>query len=255
MKNKLLNKIAQSIDLIFSARQSIHVHENPEDSPKQETLPPPHVHYQEPHLIKFLSKGEDSLQKINIDTFEQITGVKYLFHLKFKDEKTQQIIQAQTLEALNQGAIDEERLWLGAFHGKQIRDHHVADVSIRWIDDEIGYGLFAEEDIKAWEFIGEYTGTVRRRNLIFRNVNDYCFAYPTSSLFWKKYTIDALHTGNEMRFANHSDQANAESTSILHNGILHVILRSTQDIPKDTQITYDYTDIYWQSRTRIPNIP
>lgn len=205
------------------------------------------------HKIQFLAPGEKTIEKFSLKQFEQITRLQYLQQLEFKDQKTFKEVQTQCLKALNSSLIDEEHQWLGIFHAEQIQQNYIANVSIRWINEEIGYGLFAENHIKAWEFLGEYTGVVRKRNHFFRNINDYCFSYPTSVLYFKKHTIDAENKGNEMRYANHSDIPNSESISVLHNGILHVIIRAIKDIPLGQQITYDYTDIYWQSRIKIPN--
>lgn len=205
------------------------------------------------HIIKFAKQGTDEIIEYSPENFIEAAGHQYLPELEFIDDETLEIVKKQCSHGLEIGFIDEESQWLGTLHAKQIRSHYVADVSIQWIDETLGYGLFAEKDIKAWEYIGEYTGVVRKRNLIFRNVNDYCFSYPTSVLNFRKNTIDAQDKGNELRYANHSDFPNSESTAVLCDGVLHIIIRAIKDIPSGTQITYDYTDLYWQSRTRVPN--
>ncbi|MFT4551891.1 MAG: hypothetical protein ACI9S8_000512 [Chlamydiales bacterium] len=220
-------------------------------NPKE--IPMPKVKKNNPHIIKFAKRGESEIKKYSPEDFAEAAEHIYLPGLEFIDEKTFEIVKKQCAHAKEVGFVDEESLWLGALHSKQIKQQYVADVSIQWIDDTLGYGLFAEKDIKAWEYIGEYTGVVRKRNLIFRNVNDYCFSYPTSVLNFRKNTIDAQDKGNELRYANHSDFPNSESNAVLCDDILHIIIRAIRDIPAGTQITYNYTDVYWQSRTRVPN--
>ncbi|MCI0611543.1 SET domain-containing protein-lysine N-methyltransferase, partial [bacterium] len=163
-------------------------------------------------------------------------------------------ITKHCMRASDKDYIHSKRKWLGALYAEQIRSATMADVSIRWIDDTLEYGLFAEKDMIAWEFIGEYTGVVRRHYPIFNKINDYCFLYPTSRYFFGKYFIDGEKCGNEIRYANHSDRPNSESTGIFSDGMFHMILRAIKDIPAGAQITYDYGDRYWKNRPRIPNL-
>lgn len=205
------------------------------------------------HTIKFHTQNENSLKKFDFKEFESLTGVKYLSELEFENRRVLRQIREQCNRAFEGGCIDEKRQWLGALYGKDIQNRHIADVYINWVNKKIGYGLFAERDLKAWEFIGEYTGLVKERDIIFCNINDYCFSYPTSPLNFKKHTIDAQDMGNETRYANHSDFPNCESISVFYNGTIHIIIRSIKEIPAHSQITYNYKDLYWRSREKIPN--
>ncbi len=212
-----------------------------------------HWKRRDPHIIKFVGRGEKEIKEYEVDEFRLATGVEYLPHLEFQDEKTFLRIREQCAHASKSGYIDSKRKWLGALYAEQIRCHYVADVSIRWIDETLEYGLFAEEDIRAWDFIGEYTGVVRRHYPILGKMSDYCFLYPTSRYFFGKYLIDGEDRGNEIRYANHSDDLNCEATGIFSDDMFHMILRAIRDIPAHTQITYDYGARYWKSRPRIPN--
>jgi hypothetical protein len=207
-----------------------------------------------PHLIKFARRGETEIKQYRLDEFWKISGQEYLSELEFKDEKTRQRILKQCFHASKNGYIDADRKWLGALYSREIRNHHIANVSIRWIDETLGYGLFAEEEIKAWEYIGEYTGVVRRHYPMIGSLNDYCFLYPTSIFYFGKHLIDGQHKGNEIRYSNHSDDPNSESISVFCDGLFHMILRAIKDIPLNAQITYDYGDRYWRSRPRNPNL-
>jgi hypothetical protein len=198
-----------------------------------------------PRLIKFVRRGENEIKFYTVEEFMAVTGLIYLSELEFQDEEVRERIQMQCFHALEIGTIGKDSRWLGALHAREIESHTIADVSIRWIDETIGYGLFAEKDIAAWEYIGEYTGLVRRLNLIFGNINEYCFGYPTSAMSFRKHVIDALHHGNEIRYINHNRESpNSESMAVLFDNIIHVIVRATKNIPASTEIVYDYTGSY-----------
>jgi hypothetical protein len=206
------------------------------------------------HLIKFAHKSDSKINECSADEFSRSMGIEYLTRLKFQNDKILRRITKHCMRASDKDYIHSKRKWLGALYTEQIRSATMADVSIRWIDDTLEYGLFAEKDITAWEFIGEYTGVVRRHYPIFSEINDYCFLYPTSRYFFGKYFIDGEKCGNEIRYANHSDRPNSESTGIFSDGMFHMILRAIKDIPAGAQITYDYGDRYWKNRPRIPNL-
>jgi hypothetical protein len=203
--------------------------------------------------IKFARGPEASIQEYDPQDFELIAGHGYLPELVFAGEATYRRILRECRIAEKNGGITSEMKWLGTFYSEQIRTHALADVSIRWIDETLGYGLFAEQDIEAGGYIGEYTGVVRRRSLFFRDHNEYCFSYPTSDVSYRKHIIDAKEQGNELRYANHSQDPNCEPRCVLLDGILHIIVRAIKDISAGVQITYDYSHHFWQSRTPVAN--
>lgn len=206
------------------------------------------------HLLKFAPKNSGAIKEYSADEFSRLTGIEYLSHLKFQNEKIFRRIAKHCIRASEKDYIHSKRKWLGALYADQIKSAYMANVSIRWIDDTLEYGLFAEQNINAWELIGEYTGEVRRHYPLFNKINDYCFLYPSSRYFFGKYFIDGEKCGNEIRYANHSDRPNSESHGIFCDGMFHMILRAIKDIPAGSQITYDYGDRYWKARPRIPNL-
>ena len=123
-------------------------------------------------------------------------------------------------------------------------------VSIRWIDDELGYGLFAEETISKGAIIGEYTGVVRPLSRQNPDPNGYCVHYPTR--WWSRdyHVIDALQCGNETRFINHSDTSNLEVVCGVDRHLLHFFFRSKEQVSINEQLTCDYGVDYWQYRTK-----
>lgn len=202
---------------------------------------------------KVLLFEEGSFQDLSLEDFQNLFGVEYLFDLKFENQSTFKRIKKQCQKALDCGFVDHECQWLGSYYQSQIDACEIAPVYIRWIDEILGFGLFAKKAIKAGNFIGQYTGFVKRRRFFKASINDYCFSYPTSCLHWIKHSVDAWQMGNEMRFANHSDHPNAESTAIWTAPILRVAIRAIKDIAKDQQITYNYDESYWRCRQKVPN--
>ena len=192
-------------------------------------------------IIKYAAKGQEHYSELNVQEFRTATGVQYAPELQFENKKVLKSVSEQCSRAIETGTIAARSQWLGALHADQIRNHVVADSSIRWIDEKIGYGLFAEKEIQLGEFIGEYTGMVRRRRLLFATVNEYCFDYAPFVLSFKKHMIDARDWGNELSFANHSETPNSETMGVLCDGLMHIIIRAIQVIPPSTEITYDYT--------------
>jgi hypothetical protein len=206
-----------------------------------------------PHILRIAKQGESEPKEYEVAEFSRMTGVEYLPQIAFQDEKTSVRIREQCRYASKNGYIDSKRKWLGALYSNQIRSCYIAEVSIRWIDETLEYGLFSEEEIPAWSFIGEYTGVVRRRYPIIGKISDYGFLYPTSRYFYGKHLLDSQDRGNEIRYANHSDNPNCEVTGIFCDDLFHLILRSIKNIPANTQLTYDYGPRYWKSRPRVQN--
>lgn len=205
------------------------------------------------HKIKLAGRGERTPCEYAPEEFHQAVGVEYLPQLVFENDKTHRRVRAQCENAVKRGFITSEMKWLGALYAERIAKHFVADVSIRWIDKTFGYGLFAEQDLDAGDYVGEYTGVVRKRMIFSINHNDYCFSYPTSEIGFRRHMIDALRNGNEWRFANHSRRPNTEPRCVLVDDVLHVIFQAIQHIPANSEITFDYHHNYWkQPSPRLP---
>lgn len=163
--------------------------------------------------------------------FQELTGVVYLPHLQFLDLDTLIRVKTQCARAYRLNAIDSSMKWLGAFYKKELSTGFVNDVAIRWINEEIGFGVFANRTIKKGEFIGEYTGVVKRCRFFHKNVNDYCFHYPIYNLLINVHTIDAEKKGNETRFINHKIEGNCTSFICYYDHLLHVCIRAREEIP------------------------
>ncbi len=183
--------------------------------------------------------------------FTEIFQVEYLSSLVFDSWEVERDIRKKCEQAHKKGNIGQLALWLGQLHEKTLKEELFPSLHLRWIDEKIGYGLFADDFIQPWQCVGEYAGLVRRRNLFFRNINDYCFMYPKEWRSFKAYTIDSAKKGNFTRFINHSDTPNCESVAVYYDGVFHILFRALKVIAPGEQLTYDYGSIYWQRRKKL----
>lgn len=174
---------------------------------------------------------------------------EYLPQISFKSKKARVEIHSRGLKELQKGNVPLEALQLGKKYRKKIESQYAPEVSIRFINERVGHGVFVEEVIKADRFIGEYTGIIRENlRTYFVPLNNYCFEYPVPDQIGRNYVIDATK-GNFTRFINHSNKPNLIPTYVFFDGFYHLIFLSLRDIQKGEQLSYDYGAGYWYIRT------
>ncbi|KAK7391234.1 hypothetical protein VNO78_19646 [Psophocarpus tetragonolobus] len=106
-----------------------------------------------------------------------------------------------------------------------------------------GWGLLADEDIKAGQFVIEYCGEViswkeaKRRSHAYENqgLKDAFIICLNAS-----ESIDATRKGSLARFINHSCQPNCETRKWNVLGEIRVGIFAKHDIPIGTELAYDY---------------
>jgi uncharacterized protein len=180
--------------------------------------------------------------------FEKIFKVGYLSSVRFGGCKTQDKIEKRCKMAFQKEWITLRQKWLGHYYAQAIRGRVHLDLTIAWIDEKIGFGVWTNVDIPAQAYIGEYTGVVRKRIFFGRWKNRYCFDYNIGEGRRSSYVIDAQDFGNYTRFINHSFEPNLEPVSVYCDGLVHIIVYAPKAIPAGTQLCYDYGDDYWQKR-------
>lgn len=158
-------------------------------------------------------------------------------------------------------------------YGEAIRNKSVPNVAIRSAGSA-GQGVFAESDIPAGTFLGEYTGEIHipsdeeichigddyRRFRAGRHEYDpsheeYAFTYhPYQDYSALPFAIiDAAKAGNHTRFINHDAEPNADVGYAFVDGMWHTFLVANQDIAKGTQVSFDYGQDYWNLRQITPD--
>lgn len=169
--------------------------------------------------------------------------------LKFASSTLEQEIDALCEKARESHWVDKEILWLGALFREEIEAGYMAPCEVRFINPEVGYGLFATEKLIQGDYIGEYVGVVDRKRWwhLFRS-SDYSFRYPTFRWTYRRYTIDSTIYCNETHYINHSAVPNLDALSAMGSRHMHVIFRANRTIEAGEQLFFDYGPVYWRSR-------
>ncbi len=190
-------------------------------------------------IVHFIHSGEE---------FEKVFRIPFLPQLKFIDLTTQLNIEKRCVKAIRKKWITPRQKWLGHYYAQNIRGKLPLDLTIAWINDQIGYGVWTDRPIPVNAYIGEYTGVLRKRFFFRRWKNHYCFDYNIGEERSSSYVIDAQDYGNHTRFINHSVEANVDPVSVYCDDAVHVILYAKKNIPAGTQLCYDYGEDYWKKR-------
>lgn len=177
------------------------------------------------------------------------TGARYAPQVEFEDFDLLAWIVRKSLALQKCRALTERQLWLGTYFQKELLASQLPEVSLRWIDDEIGWGVFAERDFQSMEFIAEYSGLFRRRRRG-DDQNAYCFECPLIRGESSRFLIDARDFGGISRYVNHSDAPNLESALATVLGMPHVLLLTSRCIKKGEELRYDYGADYWKRRRK-----
>lgn len=185
----------------------------------------------------------------NICELENLFCFKFVSQITFESNEEKILVKEKGLEKLKNNGISPEAQKLGKLYIDQILSCYIPKVSVRKVDEHIGYGLFAEEDILEGSYVGEYTGIVRKNDRRYMEpLNHYCYEYPVPDHIGRHYVIDATQ-GNLTRFINHSYHPNLRPIHVFYEGFYHLIFLSLQKIPKGTQLAYNYGKNYWYLRS------
>lgn len=131
--------------------------------------------------------------------------------------------------------------------------------TVRWINDEIGHGLFAKAPYKKNEVIGCYAGVLTSK---VKN-QEYSFEWPDSPYAEEDLAIDGFHMGNATRFMNHAPEkidkrvnrsCNVSSVEFFHDGMPHIIFIARRPIETGEQLCYDYGESYWEKKGYEPTV-
>jgi len=193
--------------------------------------------------------GPDGIrQHLSLLEVSSLLRFAYASHLSFMDERDLRIMPVtwglphfsdDTMTAISPTA--EELGIVVELENGQI----CKDVDLRYIDCDMGWGVFATNSISSETFVGEYTGIV----LFNQNPGPYSLNFPCLD---GGHEINAADTGNIIRFVNHSSRPNSEFQRVFHMNIVHTVLRLCRDVAKNEQILVDYSPSYWVGRGVAP---
>ncbi len=194
-------------------------------------------------------KIEKEGRLLTLAEFEKTTGAKFLPQLEFGHFSLVAELSKQCAKLHKKGGLTRQQVWFGKYYQKELLSQGAPPLSIRWVDESIGWGVFIEKDLRKMDFICEYTGVVRRRKRTDKT-NSYCFEYLISQGEESPYVIDAAQQGGVSRYINHSSRPNLLSVLCTFDNITHIVLVANEDIPKGTQLSYDYGPNYWLYRPK-----
>lgn len=207
--------------------------------------------YPEEKSFKVMPEGAAKWTLMGKKEFEAFFHLHYLSSLKFSSYAFLKKVIRNCPYLLKNKFTGESNIELGHTYRSRVAAGYVADISIRWIDPVYGYGIFAETPLTKGTYIGEYTGLVRQLHRLKPDHNAYCFHYPTRLWSLTYLMVDALTEGNELRFANHSDDPSMEPACLVDRDLLHLVFFTKKEVQAGEQLTFDYGKDYWQKRNKI----
>jgi len=179
-------------------------------------------------------------------------NLEYLPRPVFENEEILKEVFEKTKKAKEADLISPEKIWMGIYFDKEIRQAFHPAVSVRYIDEKVGFGAFADERIPSCSFVGEYTGVITLRNQSHIHDNHYSVRYTVWDMLEKKYVLDGKKMGNYTRFINHSEKPNLSLQAIYWRGLPRMIFVALREIREGSQLTFDYGPLFWKQCCQIP---
>lgn len=201
--------------------------------------------------IRVWRRGTSYPKMMDETEFRNFFFIDYLPYQRFSNYEAFRQVIKNCPWTLSYSFWGRENRELAVRYRSELDQAAIAETTIQWVNDELGYGLFAASDLPANSYIGEFTGNVRALYRTHPDANAYCFHYPTRLWSWQYTVIDAQKKGNETRFINHSDQPNLEPLCVCDRNLLHIIFVCKTDIKSGSQLTYNYGADFWRRRRKI----
>lgn len=119
-------------------------------------------------------------------------------------------------------------------------------VAIRFINKDVGYGVFAKEYIPPYSILNSYGGILKPDKLVNPD-NDSTFMFSD----FPEFSIDAAKAGNWCRFMNHSPEGSKKTNAVAWEhyskwGPRIIFTACNRGIKKGAQLLYSYGDSYWE---------
>ncbi|MCK5152873.1 MAG: SET domain-containing protein-lysine N-methyltransferase [Spirochaetales bacterium] len=155
----------------------------------------------------------------------------------------------------------EEFVYLEEKYGEKLNNKFRANIYIKKVNDQIGYGLFAVEPLKADDLIGEYTGIVQEAFHLDPSdketsaKTEYAWDYPDDIPGLPPLEINARYAGGVLRFVNHSFHPNLRIEHAVIENEWKIFFVADENIEADAELFVDYGDAYWAVESREIIIP
>lgn len=176
-------------------------------------------------------------------------GLVYLSHSRIADPRVSEYDWG-TSPYYHANREEFERL--SERYGEALRRGIRPALVVKEAGPDLGWGLFAGTDLAVDDLVGEYAGVVQAsgdappHELVDGHyLSDYAWNYPDELPDGTEFEVNALREGNELRFANHSHQANMAVDHTLVDGLFVTFFRMQIGVIAGTQLTVDYGEEYW----------
>ncbi len=193
--------------------------------------------------IKVQKKGENALIEMSQAEYEAFFKVKYLLSPCFETLDILEKLIKNCPFLLKSTFVGDEHRTLGASLRSRLFTGYTEDVSIRYVSDYVGYGLFAEKLIAKEQYIGQYTGLVQSTHRFSYERNDYSIHIPTRFFSLCYFIMNGAKMGGEMRFANHSNRPNMKPFCLIDRSLVHIGFFALRDIEPGEELTFSYGKI------------
>lgn len=186
--------------------------------------------YKDNHLISF----KDSQSEQNFKNFSYLKTPIFLNHSEMY------LILSTIHKSKQKDLIPTENTWMGIYFDREIQHGSHPPVSIGYVDDEVGFGVYAAQRIAVCSYVGEYTGEIlEKKNQKVLDLK-YYIPYAVCGLRKKNFIISAHRKGNFTRYINHSCDPNLSLQAVYWRGIPRMVFIAIKEIPEGTQLTFDY---------------
>jgi hypothetical protein len=187
-------------------------------------------------------------EKLQQKDLEEYIGFSFIEGVEFKNFNILKWMLKNCKKEEKKNIITPKQKWMGFFYEKEILSGFYPDVSIRWVNSDVEFGLFTNINLKPNTYVGEYGGVIRKANRISDKKNPYCFEYLIGNLKKTPFILDAREKGNLTRFINHNENPNLSPFPVFCNGVMRIILLTNKTIKKESELTYNYGPSYWKKR-------
>jgi len=150
----------------------------------------------------------------------------------------------------------EEFSYLEDKYGEKLTKNLYSLTYIKKVNDQIGYGLFSAEPLKADDLIGEYTGVVQEafhfdpEDKETSAKTEYAWNYPDEIPGLPPLEINARYAGGVLRFVNHSFNPNLGIEHAVIDNEWKIFFVADKNIDANSELFVDYGDAYWAVESR-----
>jgi len=127
----------------------------------------------------------------------------------------------------------------------ELENWTTAPVHLKFVSNQIGFGVFASEKILNGSLLGIYAGVLKRRSDLENTL--YSFAYMPKQFNIVDLVVDAHQSGNVTRFINDSINNNANVQHIYFEGKWYLVFLASMDINKNQQVLINYGKSYFKT--------